>query len=392
MSDFNIKPDSAFPPANTESEAPPKAAEEATAKPSETCAAPAAQASEAGAAPAPKSKVKKYIFSGIFLIALISVTFYVIFKDNSMSEIMEILKKVSLPYVFAGIVSMLGFIFFQGIIIGMAAKYIKTKIGFRAMMDYSFVGFFYSGITPSATGGQPMQFIYMCRDKISASNTSLVMFITNISYQLAIVCLSIFMLLYRLKFILSVSPAIIGFCIFGISVTLIVILVLVGILFSETFLMKMLTGIIKFLHKIKIIKKPEKIFAGIEKYIAEVKAGAALIKQNPKHFVYIMLVTLLQLLCYHLVPYFVYRAFGLDAISCMNIVSISAVLYIAVSFLPLPGTVGAAESGFLTLFTPVFAGAILPGMLLSRFINFYVMLVLSGIVSMYVQVRKPVNL
>ena len=42
-------------------------------------------------------------------------------------------------------------------------------------MSYSFIGFFFSGITPSATGGQPMQLYYMRRDGNALSASSVVL-------------------------------------------------------------------------------------------------------------------------------------------------------------------------------------------------------------------------
>jgi uncharacterized membrane protein YbhN (UPF0104 family) len=61
-------------------------------------------------------------------------------------------------------------------------------------------------------------------------------------------------------------------------------------------------------------------------------------------------------------------------------------LYIAVCFLPLPGAAGASESAFLSIFRVVFQSAlIVPAMLLSRLVSFYVILLISGIVSLVMQ-------
>jgi len=93
-----------------------------------------------------------------------------------------------------------------------------------------------------------------------------------------------------------------------------------------------------------------------------------------------------------MIPFFVYRAFGFMDYSLFDFVAISAVLYVAINMFPLPGSVGAAESGFVMLFAPFFGKTILPAMLLSRFINFYTMIILSGIFAAFAQLRKPYNL
>ena len=339
-----------------------------------------------------KSKVTNYLLSGIFLIALMAITFYVIFKDNSIGDIWAVLKTVRLSYAFAGILAMMGFIIFQGIVIGLSAECLKTKLSPWEMLQYSFVSFFYSGITPSAVGGQPMQFYHMCRDRLSPSKATLILFITNMAYQMVIVVLGLIMFFAKLHYIISVNRTIIILFFLGLSVNVFILLILFGVMFSENLLKKILYGAVSFFSKIKIIKNREKAAKSIDNYLQEFESGVNLIKNNGKRFILILLSTSAHFLLYHMIPYFVYRAFGFSASTCFNMVAISSVLYVAINLFPLPGSVGAAESGFVMLFGPYFAKTILPAMLLSRFINFYTMIIISGIFSAFAQLRKPYNL
>ena len=60
-------------------------------------------------------------------------------------------------------------------------------------------------------------------------------------------------------------------------------------------------------------------------------------------------------------------------------VGVQAVLFISVSALPLPGSVGVSESGFLTLFKLLFPVTVLnEAMLLSRGVSFYLFVFLCG--------------
>ena len=339
-----------------------------------------------------KSKAKNYLLSGIFLLVLMTITFYVIFKDNSIVDIWAVLKTVKLSYALYGVIAMIGFIIFQGIGIGLSAECLQTKLTTWEMLQYSFVSFFYSGITPSAVGGQPMQFYHMCRDRLSPSKATLVLFITNMAYQMVIVILGLLMFFTKLNYIISVNRSIIILFFLGLSVNVFILLILFGVMFSESLLKRILIGSVSFLCRIKIIKNSEKALKSIENYLDEFRSGVELIKNNEKRFVLILLSTSAHFLLYHMIPFFVYRAFGFSATTCFNMVAISSVLYVAINLFPLPGSVGAAESGFVILFGPFFAKTILPAMLLSRFINFYTMILLSGAFSAYAQLRKPYNL
>lgn len=339
-----------------------------------------------------KSNVKNYLLSGVFLIALMAVTFYVIFKDNSIKDIWGVLRHVKLVYASAGILAMLGFFYFQGLVINLSSQCVKVRLSTWEMMQYSFVGFFYSGITPSAIGGQPMQFYHMCRDKMNVSLATLVLFLANLTYQIVIVVLGLVMFIAKHQFVASINGTIVIFFFLGLSVNVIILLIIAGALLSESLLRKVLNGFVSFLTKIKIIKDPQNALVSIENYLEEFKSGVGLLKANKLRFFCILLSTSAHFLLYHMIPFFVYRAFGFMDYSLFDFVAISAVLYVAINMFPLPGSVGAAESGFVMLFTPFFGKTILPAMLLSRFINFYTMIILSGIFAAFAQLRKPYNL
>lgn len=54
--------------------------------------------------------------------------------------------------------------------------------GLLRCISYSFIGFFFSGINPSATGGQPMQLYYMKKDGNKISSASVVLMTVAVIY------------------------------------------------------------------------------------------------------------------------------------------------------------------------------------------------------------------
>ena len=61
--------------------------------------------------------------------------------------------------------------------IGRILKTLHAKSNFWKNVKYSLIGFFFSGITPAASGGQPMQVYYMHKDKIPAAHATLTLLI-----------------------------------------------------------------------------------------------------------------------------------------------------------------------------------------------------------------------
>ena len=94
-----------------------------------------------------------------------------------------------------------------------------------------------------------------------------------------------------------------------------------------------------------------------------------------------MLITIFQRFCLFFVTWMVYRSFGLSGTPMGLVVILQAVISVAVDMLPLPGGVGVSEGLFMTMFEPVFGEKLLPGMLLSRGISYYALLIISAVLT-----------
>ena len=138
--------------------------------------------------------------------------------------------------------------------------------------------------------------------------------------------------------------------------------------------------LLRFLRFIKIknlTEKEKKLSEGLESY----KESATYIKANKVLLLKSILTTIVQILFYYSVPYWVYRALGFNDMNLLQIISIQAVLYSTVSGIPLPGSVGVSEASFFGIFKNVFAVSIISSaMLLSRGISFYLPIIVSTIV------------
>ena len=93
-----------------------------------------------------------------------------------------------------------------------------------------------------------------------------------------------------------------------------------------------------------------------------------------------ILLTFFQLTCYFLVPYCLYRGFGLTNVSIVDIIAATAFVLMVTSFIPLPGGSGGAEGGFYIIFGMFFIGKyIVPAILVWRIITYYMWMVIGGV-------------
>ena len=103
------------------------------------------------------SKLRKNLLNALFLFALLGVTVWAVFKDQDLGQIVDTLAGVAPVYIIIGFVLVILYVCSESVIIKYLLSIVKIHVPLINCIRYSFVGFFYSCITPSATGGQPMQ-------------------------------------------------------------------------------------------------------------------------------------------------------------------------------------------------------------------------------------------
>lgn len=99
--------------------------------------------------------------------------------------------------------------------------------------------------------------------------------------------------------------------------------------------------------------------------------------------------TLVQLLLYYSVPYFVLLSLGVSGVSVVEVIVLHVMIVMIVSLFPIPGGSGGAEYSFKTLFATYVASPtqLILGMLLWRILTYYLGMVL-GIVALALVPKK----
>ena len=324
-----------------------------------------------------KKKRKIFRNSAVFL-ALITLTFYIILKDQNPIDILKIISSAKLEFVFIGICSMFIYLVFEAVNIGRTLKNLNEKSSFINNLKYAFVGFFFSSITPAASGGQPMQIYYMYKDGIAVSNSTLALLINLTSMQISTICIALVSLVFNYKYL---SKFLIIFFIIGIGLNLSALILLIIGVFSKRMSKWLIKVALKFLafFKVKNLEgKKEKFESELLKY----QDGAKYIKNNRILIIKVLLTTLAQFLIYYSTTYWTYRALGFSQYNIVKIISMQAVLYATVSGIPSPGAVGVSEGAFMEIFKTVYpANLMSSAVLLNRGINFYLLVLISGIIT-----------
>ena len=144
---------------------------------------------------------KKMIFNVLFLFLVFAATIYGVFHGEDLSEIAEILKTVNLYWLLPGVACVIIFIWGESIIIFYMMHTLGIHLKKWKCFLFSSVGFFFSCITPSATGGQPAQIYYMKKEKIPIPVSTLVLMIVTITYKMVLVVIGLGLMIFGRGFI-----------------------------------------------------------------------------------------------------------------------------------------------------------------------------------------------
>lgn len=144
---------------------------------------------------------KKMIFNVLFLFLVFAATIYGVFHGEDLSEIAEILKTVNSYWLLPGVACVIIFIWGESIIIFYMMHTLGIHLKKWKCFLFSSVGFFFSCITPSATGGQPAQIYYMKKEKIPIPVSTLVLMIVTITYKMVLVVIGLGLMIFGRGFI-----------------------------------------------------------------------------------------------------------------------------------------------------------------------------------------------
>lgn len=327
-----------------------------------------------------KNKVKNTLCLGAVLI-LLAWTVRTILREQTPGQLGRALLGADWRVLLLGVPLMAAFLCCEAKATHTILRALGCPQPFRRCAYYSSTGFFFSTITPSATGGQPAQVVAMKRDGVPAASGALDMLLVTIGYNTAAMIWGV-AALFAAGGLTERLGGKVGLLLgLGLAVFALLDAAMFLFLFLPGPARKLLYGCIALGARVW----PRLNRAGLEDQadaqLAEYHRGAQLIRRAPALLAQVVGLSVVQLGCSYAIPYVVYRAFGLSGFSLWEIMALQALCSIAVGYLPLPGSAGAAENVFLRGFLLIYGeGLVAPAMILTRTMNCYLVLLATGIV------------
>lgn len=343
----------------------------------------------------------------IFNVAVVAISIYLVIyffvSENGMIDLLSTPDSFNVWWIIAALV-----VFDLNIIIDTLVTLIFLRTQYKSFRFYdslkvAFVGVFFGAITPSNTGGQPMQLYLLSKMNVSVGFGSACMTQKFIVYQIVMTAVSVFSVIFRYEYFQAAFTNIWStlFIILGFTVQLVMTALFLIVSFSRkttSFLINLLEKLFK---KLKFIKNSENKIKRINTEVEMFHDGNKALFTNAKILVITYLLVLLQILAILSVPYFVYVSFDMPSVAVANgqtpatlfdVICIQSFVLFTSNLVPLPGASGGAELAFTMYFGQFFIigsiNKIKPAILLWRFVTYYGAILISAPFSYFTKGKK----
>ncbi len=310
------------------------------------------------------------------------------FRGQTPAELARTLGQVKLRYILLGLLLMFVFVGCEAMSTRTILRQLGDRTSYRRCLGYACTGFVFSSMTPSASGGQPAQVCCMARDGIPAAHGALVMLLNAVCYQTATLGLAVAAIVWKPALLHDLGGGL-GFLLgMGMAVMVFLSCGMLAFLFAPRPARLLADGALSLGARLHLVRELSAARRKLDEQMEEYRRGAACLRARPVLLPCLLGLAVLQLVSLYLVPGVVYGAFGLSGRRVPELVAMQAILTLAVSFLPLPGAVGASEGAFLRGYALFFgAELVAPAMLVSRGISFYCFLLIAAAGALLARLR-----
>jgi len=330
-----------------------------------------------------KSSTKR-ILNFVFIFSIFVVVLYIGFKGNDPLQILNELKSVPILWILGFISAWLCYMIIETLSLYVYFRMQGYRVPIFRMFRVVLIGNYYSSITPSATGGQPMQVYYLKKSGVPIGISSSVLAVRFFIFQLTLLVLGALFWLSNIDYVYAqlggnLWMVYLGFFFNGITVVAVLLLAINGRVVKF-----LVYGIISLLEKLRLLRHKEKLIYKTDNALDNFNQSVKMIRRDPSQLLLQFLITCVQFFSIFGVTVLIYHSFGLNGTSNVEILTMTSLLFIAASYTPLPGASGAQEGGFVLFFRRIFPDSTLfSALLLWRFSTYYTTLILGFLLSLF---------
>lgn len=330
------------------------------------------------------SKKKNRIIWTLVAIAIAALSIWFVIAQSEQFSIDNFINFItnSNPFLLLlAFMCMFGFIFFEGLAIKCIIKAFGYPRNGKQCLLYSASDIYFSAITPSATGGQPVCGLFMARDGIPGGIVTISLVLNLVMYTVAIMITGLSALIIRPEIFANFDTTSKTLIIIGYIMMTGLNLFFIVLLKNSIIIHKISGGFLKFLRKIRIIKDISKLEAKLQKSMEDYEECARMIRGQKKMLFKVFVCNFLQRTLQICITAIVFIATGGPIKDAFEVWMTQVYVVMGSNCLPVPGAMGVSD--YLLIdglkgYMPEHMVADLD--LLSRGLSFYLCVIITGLI------------
>lgn len=312
-----------------------------------------------------KSSTIRYVLNISFVLIATALAIFFALKDDA-REIGRNLAGADVWYLIVVILIMVVCTGLRAFILFCFAHLFTKKYHFHQALAVDQIGVFYNAITPGSSGGQIMQAYTYKTQGVHISSAVSILAMYSIVFQTILIIFGTISFVIKYDFINSLSNIPTFVSINGVPIdfpvwplTILGFLLNVGVI-AIVFLMGYWHGfhnfvmgpVVTFLHRIKLIKNPDKTRESLRIQVENFKIEFARLSTNIPFLILVVVSFTFYMALKFCIPYFVGKALGNESTSATfwDSIFLSNYHQMITGLIPLPGSAGISEFVFYNLF------------------------------------------
>ena len=326
-----------------------------------------------------ENRIRKFILYAALFLIIMGLTFWNVFRGQDFEGMMSAIGEMSGWYLLAAVALAVLFVAGEGIMIWYLLRGIGESQSLFRCLSYSYTGFFFSGITPSASGGQPMQLYYMKKDRCTFSSSFAVLMTIAVFNKVAMALFGAGLLFLWNGRLRSLLQGYFGLFCVGLLLHIGWVVILFLIMFRPMGIKSLLHRLAGIPVKLKLWKESETKLEKIDHFFSGYQETVGFLQGHRKMIWVTVAGSFLQRCCPLALVCVVYLGLGLRGAALSDIFLLQAAVSTAVEMLPIPGAQGVTEAMYSSVFGSIFPGRYLvASMCITRGVSFYFVLAVGG--------------
>lgn len=327
-------------------------------------------------------RVKKKLLNIAFLVIVFALTLWSVLYGQDLDQLVTYLADYRMVFIIPSLICVLIFILGESAIFYVMFRAVGIEVRKMHCALFSFVGFFYCAITPSASGGQPMQLLAMHKVGIPAAIATVVLAVVTITYKMVLVILGAVVLIVRPAAVMAYLQPTMWLVYLGMALNVVFIVLLLFVVFRPSIVRRFAGWGLRTINRFRPFKDLPKQQQRVESFCSQYAGTSTFIATHGVLVLEVFAITFVQRWALFVVTWLTYAAFSLGYDYFMLITTLQGMISVSVDMLPLPGGMGVSENMFLVIFRDIFGpDKVLAGMVVSRGLSYYIQLLICAVMT-----------